>query len=842
MVLLGTSVSASAQQERALGIDVSAWQANILQTTWNNIRNVENRQFVFIRSSRGGTTGYYNQSDPNNNNNLNTLSQRYDDPYFVQNIDRATTAGILAGSYHFSRPDIIETTQNSGGIANNGADEADHMIQMAGAWMRPGYLLPVHDLEAGINQRQPTPLATFSIDFSNRIFEVMGIRPIMYINGAYANHVQSASNRATLVSAYPVLWSARYANQSDPNSIPIQTGHPKDTYTPIYGPWDDAPNPTHPWGLWQYASTLRLQSYNNGGNNLDANVAQGGTEFIKDILVPAIWMNNSSGQWTTQTNWNSGQAPVAPVQGPGQVARVGSLILPATRLPTLHDTVILDRPAANITVTLSSGTHNIRKLYVRETLSITGGTLNVNYVPSWDSTPISAQFSGAVTLGGSGTLSVHTLQVDASRTFTLGGGNLLFNTMKLMPHNSSPGKIAMTGNVNFDAVTSGNLIITNGAGLGISGTIDLVGGNRTFNVANGVNLSVEVPVSNGALVKAGTGTMLLNKANTYSGGTTLSAGTLLVNNTSGSGTGSGNLTINGGILGGTGSIAGAVTVNGGGTIRPGTATSIGNLTLNSAPTLNGTVSIKINRNGGSTLADKVTRPTGTLNYGGTLAVSNIGAALVGGEVFTIFSAGAYTGAFSVTQLPALSSGLNWYLGDLAVNGTIRVNRNPVAGLVTFTNVPVQGLEIPVASLIAAGTDADGDPISLSGFDPVTTNGVTLTVDVESIIYSNNSNVADQFDYTISDGRGGSATGMVRILPSPDGYFTLSPTVDSNDVTLHFSGEPGATYYLERSTNLSAWQTISTNVVPSSGLFDYIDNFEELAETPSAAYYRLRWSP
>ncbi len=171
--------SAAFGQTRSLGLDVSAWQGNISQTTWNNIRNVENREFVFIRSSRGGSTGFYNQSDPNNNNNQNTLSQRYDDPYFVQNITRATNAGLLAGSYHFSRPDIIASTQNAGGVANSGADEADHFIQMAGAWMRPGYLLPVHDLEAGDGNRSNNDMAQFALDFSDRIHEVMGIRPAM---------------------------------------------------------------------------------------------------------------------------------------------------------------------------------------------------------------------------------------------------------------------------------------------------------------------------------------------------------------------------------------------------------------------------------------------------------------------------------------------------------------------------------------------------------------------------------------------------------------------------------------------------------------------------------------
>src|SRR5688572_10109799 len=202
-------------QQRVLGIDVSAWQGNISTANWATLKRATNQQvsgiygdgrdFVFIRSSRGGTTGYYNQSDPDNSDGLNTLSQRYDDPYFVQNITRATSAGLLAGPYHFARPDVVATTQNSGGVANSGTDEANHMIEMAGAWMRPGFLLPVLDLESGQSQRTAAELTTFCIQFSYRIYAVMGVRPIIYINGNYANYLQ-----ASIVSACPVLWSPRW--------------------------------------------------------------------------------------------------------------------------------------------------------------------------------------------------------------------------------------------------------------------------------------------------------------------------------------------------------------------------------------------------------------------------------------------------------------------------------------------------------------------------------------------------------------------------------------------------------------------------------------------------------
>src|SRR3954465_2300767 len=105
LVIMGATEPAHAQ--RLLGLDISAWQGNISQTTWNNIRLVENRQFVFIRSSRGGTTGEDHRQGgyPASDDTFFNLSQRYDDPYFVQNINRATAAGMFAGSYHFSRPD-----------------------------------------------------------------------------------------------------------------------------------------------------------------------------------------------------------------------------------------------------------------------------------------------------------------------------------------------------------------------------------------------------------------------------------------------------------------------------------------------------------------------------------------------------------------------------------------------------------------------------------------------------------------------------------------------------------------------------------------------------------------
>jgi autotransporter-associated beta strand protein len=553
---------AAAQIQRVLGLDISAHQGIISQTTWNNFRNVENRQFVFLRSSRGGTTGEDHRQGayPSGDRTFYNLSQRYDDPYFVQNVIRATAAGIFAGSYHRSRADVLADTLNSDGIttagvANSGTDDANHMIQMARAWMRPGYLSPVLDFEDGDGARTDQEMAQFALDFSNRIYDVMGIRPAIYVNGNYAHFVlgggtaaqrsqlaqQSANPPSFASPAFPTLWSARWPSGSGnpyPATGNIQTDQPKDTYANIYGPWDDY-GVTHPWSFWQYSSGGRLQSYNNGNSNLDFDVANGGIEFVKDQLVPAIWTNDSSGDWSVLANWNSGQTPTAPIMSPGQLTPTATGPLPTPRLPGAagsgvtsgqHDTVILERPGADITVTLSTGTHNIRKLYAREALNITGGTLAINYVPSADSTTNGAQFSAAVSLGGAGNLNVHTLQVDAQRTFTVNStGALSFNTLNLMPHASSPAKLLLTGDLNVTPLAGLPATLNSGVGTGLTGLVDLGGAQRAISVANvdaATDLTIGARIANGGLTKQGAGALALTGANTYAGDTKVEAGLL----------------------------------------------------------------------------------------------------------------------------------------------------------------------------------------------------------------------------------------------------------------------------------------------------------------------------
>ena len=99
------------------------------------------------------------------------------------------------------------------------------------------------------------------------------------------------------------------------------------------------------------------------------------------------------------------------------------------------------------------------------------------------------------------------------------------------------------GYYNINAGDDGGYGITSNASATtslISGGINVRGGNLNFNVAqgtttSGVDLLVSGPIINNAITKTGAGTLALTGANTYAGGTTVSAGHLtFVNNHSGS--------------------------------------------------------------------------------------------------------------------------------------------------------------------------------------------------------------------------------------------------------------------------------------------------------------------
>ena len=163
------------------------------------------------------------------------------------------------------------------------------------------------------------------------------------------------------------------------------------------------------------------------------------------------------------------------------------------------------------------------------------------------------------------------------------------------------------GVLDLTNVTDPTMLIGSLAG---NGMVLLAG--HTLSVGNN-NLSTTfsgVMQESGGLTKAGTGTLTLNGANTYSGTTTVTAGTLRVNNSTGSGTGSGPVKVHTGSLGGKGTIAGPVTIgtgNGTGAVLAPSAgvNQLAILTLQRGLTFkaDGIYSYKLNTN--SATADQV---------------------------------------------------------------------------------------------------------------------------------------------------------------------------------------------------------------------------------------------
>jgi autotransporter-associated beta strand protein len=223
-------------------------------------------------------------------------------------------------------------------------------------------------------------------------------------------------------------------------------------------------------------------------------------------------------------------------------------------------------------------------------------------------------------------------------------------------------------------IASGATLNLNGSsarlnGLNGSGSVDTSGlapastltlsntGSATF---NGVIKNTGGKLS---LVKSGSGTQILNGTNQYAGTTTVSGGVLLVNGSLATNT----VNVVGGILGGNGIISGATTLQSGATISPGAST--GTLTFGRDLTFlaGSTVVMEINAD---LPTNDLVRVTNTLTYGGALTVNNLAGTPAAGQSFFLFDAGAYTGSFTATNLPALPGGLEWHWSP--TNGTLSV--------------------------------------------------------------------------------------------------------------------------------------------------------------------------
>ena len=210
------------------------------------------------------------------------------------------------------------------------------------------------------------------------------------------------------------------------------------------------------------------------------------------------------------------------------------------------------------------------------------------------------------------------------------------------------------------------------------------------------------------------------------------------------------------------------------------------------------------------------------------------------------SSGSTTSSSVTTLLRGTNVITVAYLGDSNYVGStnslnqVVTNHPPVASNVSYTrNAALNTFKIAVTNLLSNASDADGDTVSLVSVS-ATTNGATILIGGGYVMYYNTNAVADEFNYTVSDGFGGTNSATVTLNVDSTPLFGQSQIVSTSGgtATLNFAGIPGYSYSVSRSTNLVDWAAIWTTNAPAGGVFEFVDTS---APSPSA-FYRLQYNP
>src|SRR5437773_2531106 len=171
--------------------------------------------------------------------------------------------------------------------------------------------------------------------------------------------------------------------------------------------------------------------------------------------------------------------------------------------------------------------------------------------------------AGATTVAGGAALQLEGSGLVVAEPVTLNGTGI-----------AGGGALRQVANTNTwsGAITLGSAARVNAdAGtLTVSGGITNGGFLLTVGGAGNTTVSTTVISGTGGLTKDGTGTVTLSANNTYTGTTTVSAGTLLVNGSQSSSA----VSLNGGTLGGTGTVGAITSTGSGGSVAPGVGVGI----------------------------------------------------------------------------------------------------------------------------------------------------------------------------------------------------------------------------------------------------------------------------
>ncbi len=370
----------------------------------------------------------------------------------------------------------------------------------------------------------------------------------------------------------------------------------------------------------------------------------------------ATWAPTSGTGWATGANWT-------PTSAPG-----------ATSGTTNTDTATFNNNAgAQRTVTVDTY-RNLRNIII-----------NQSSIPGADTTAYVFS-TGALRLTSGGAITYNS-------SVASGNVRVNFNNTPITLGDGAGGTYSFISNRTSGANASGLLFnagasITGAANTGNTMVLTLDGNSPTLSTSNGN--SIRSVISDGgaggklAVTKAGSGNWVFYGAHTYTGATTINAGTLMIFGPNGSiGSGSAVAINNGGTLAGAGAANGAVTLNSGGHLQAGNlgatgAGTVGTITLGSLSTSGGGI---LDVDFTSTSIYDVVAVTGALSLTGTTSVNlfDVGTSNPFDEVgtYTLITASSISGfnasSFNVANA---QSGFTYTFNSTGTGITLNVQAVP----------------------------------------------------------------------------------------------------------------------------------------------------------------------
>lgn len=613
------------------------------------------------------------------------------------------------------------------------------------------------------------------------------------------------------------------------------------------------------------------------------------------VAVPTIWAgtwswngNGGNANWSTVGNWSEGNAPIS--------ASTTDLIFAGTNntgtaLVPLNQNIATPFLLNSLTFGTGAGSFYLGGGALRfdggTANSILQGSTSAQYITNAITGPSNnAEVTVTLTGGGSGLVTM-------SGNISAGAGHRDYAILK-----TGNSTFALSGTNTYaggTTISGGTLIVNSSASLGdISGALTLNAG--TLEVASGFSTSRAISVNSasstfqidpsqtytvtsgitgtGTLNKTGTGTMVLSGANTYSGGTTISAGTLqlggadrllntgavtisggtfdlqtfsetvgVVTLTSGSIVGTGTLTgsayaFQSGIvsasLGGTGALtkttSGTLTLTGASTYSGGTTIDGGTVIINSSTNL-GNVTGALTINAGTLEIATGFTTARLISLGDLTSTFQVDPA----QTYTVTSSISGTGALNKTGTGTMAlSGANTYSGGTVVSaGTLRINASE--RIANSSNLTVAGGTFNVQSFSETLANITLSSGSITGTGAGTVTGSTFTLESGSAT-------------AILAGTGATMTKTTAGTVTLTGANTFTGATTIDDGTLIASSSSGSALGATSSVTVNSGGTLllgannqinnTATITLGGGTFDKGNFSEGTASTPGVGSLTL----